>query len=127
MPLAHDRAAVAALLLALTLTGCKQSEGDRCQMDSDCAEGLICCTLTGASTEGTCQLKARCNATDGGADQTTYDAMTDLGAGDAAADRLSAADSAAADAARPDTAAPQPDLALPDTKAAQPPDQASAE
>ncbi|PIE19302.1 MAG: hypothetical protein CSA65_02955, partial [Proteobacteria bacterium] len=33
------------LLLAapLAFTGCKQGEGDRCQVDKDCGEGLRCC------------------------------------------------------------------------------------
>jgi hypothetical protein len=36
---------VGALTLVLAgLAGCKQGEGERCQIDSDCEEGLICST-----------------------------------------------------------------------------------
>jgi hypothetical protein len=39
--------------LALFLaSGCGQSEGERCQIDSDCASGLKC--LEGSSGNGTC-------------------------------------------------------------------------
>jgi hypothetical protein len=31
------------LVSPLALSGCKQHEGDRCQLDSDCEEGLTCC------------------------------------------------------------------------------------
>ena len=32
----------AAALLALALAGCKQGVGDRCQVDSDCQDNLLC-------------------------------------------------------------------------------------
>jgi hypothetical protein len=31
-----------AAVLGLTLSGCAQSEGERCEIDSDCATGLVC-------------------------------------------------------------------------------------
>ena len=30
------------LLVLLSLSGCKQGVGDRCQVNSDCADGLTC-------------------------------------------------------------------------------------
>ena len=33
---------LAAGVLALTLAGCKQGVGDRCQVDSDCQDNLLC-------------------------------------------------------------------------------------
>ena len=30
------------VLLIVAMGGCKQGEGDRCQVDSDCATGLVC-------------------------------------------------------------------------------------
>jgi hypothetical protein len=38
--------------LALLSPGCKQDEGERCQTDSDCGDGLTCCTPI--PLEGTC-------------------------------------------------------------------------
>jgi hypothetical protein len=32
----------AALLLGVALSGCKQSEGERCEVDTDCSTGLSC-------------------------------------------------------------------------------------
>ena len=32
----------AALLFLAVTASCKQAEGDRCQLDEDCAEGLYC-------------------------------------------------------------------------------------
>lgn len=37
-------------LCAGLLSGCKQNEGERCQIDDDCATGLIC-TLSGTTRE----------------------------------------------------------------------------
>jgi hypothetical protein len=47
------------LLLAGLLGGCKQGEGDRCQLDSDCAENLRCCvqnTQPARAGGGVCTL-----------------------------------------------------------------------
>ncbi len=51
--------AAAALLFALS--GCKQQEGERCQINSDCADGLTCfsstmtCGTTGSDTPDAAQ------------------------------------------------------------------------
>jgi hypothetical protein len=50
--------AVFALLAPLALAaGCKQAVGDRCQVQSDCDDGLICVLLAGATPQagGTCE------------------------------------------------------------------------
>ena len=36
-----------ALLTAAALAACKQGKGDRCQVNSDCANGLVCKAATG--------------------------------------------------------------------------------
>ena len=42
------------LLLAAPLVACLQGEGDRCEIDSDCGKGLVCCP--GSNTcQVTCQ------------------------------------------------------------------------
>ena len=55
-----------ALLAVALMAGCKQEDGERCQIDSDCEEGLICCVLPNKTTKGTCREKTRCTATDSG-------------------------------------------------------------
>jgi hypothetical protein len=40
--------ACAPLVLALGLGGCKQGEGDRCQVQSDCDDNLVCDCAPGA-------------------------------------------------------------------------------
>ena len=47
----------AALLLGVTVAGCKQSEGERCEVTGDCAAGLICNIPVG-SINGTCGTTA---------------------------------------------------------------------
>jgi len=44
----------------LSASGCKQNEGERCQVQSDCADGLLCILPAGGSqqTGGTCQKSA---------------------------------------------------------------------
>lgn len=75
---------VTALLLAgiLTLsTGCKQGEGDRCQLDSDCGDNLVCCVDPANLNEGgICRPQGKCdlNPTDSGTDGTSQDAEPDL-------------------------------------------------
>ncbi len=89
-----------ALLLVLSLFGCKQGEGERCQIDSDCKDGLDC-VVEGIEDNKVC----RRNAIDAGPDfdaAPTTDATpgpdapppVDAGAVDAAA-----VDAAAIDAA----------------------------
>jgi hypothetical protein len=45
-----------AVLLAggLSLAGCKQNEGERCEIDSDCAAGLTCNTRGAGLAKGVC-------------------------------------------------------------------------
>lgn len=42
-------------LLSVTAAACKQGKGDRCQINADCADGLVCnqATQTCADTTGT--------------------------------------------------------------------------
>ncbi len=61
----------------LASAGCKQGVGDRCQVQSDCADNLICVLPAGATPQagGTCQNPA--NATGDMATTTSTDmAMT---------------------------------------------------
>lgn len=60
--------AVFALLAPLCLAaGCKQGVGDRCQVQSDCDDGLLCVLPAGGTPQagGTCQMQG------GGADLST--------------------------------------------------------
>ena len=45
------------LCLALSLSGCKQAVGDRCQVNSDCEDDLICVLPVGGTPQsgGQCQ------------------------------------------------------------------------
>jgi hypothetical protein len=45
------------LTSALSLTACKQQVGDRCQVQSDCEDGLLCVLPAGGTPQsgGTCQ------------------------------------------------------------------------
>jgi Carboxypeptidase A inhibitor len=49
----------------ITLAGCKQGVGDRCQVQSDCEDGLLCILPAGGTPQsgGICQSP---NNTDGG-------------------------------------------------------------
>lgn len=52
--------AVFALLAPLCLAaGCKQGVGDRCQVQSDCNDGLLCVLPAGGTPQagGTCQMQ----------------------------------------------------------------------
>jgi hypothetical protein len=48
----------AALLLCLAVPGCKQGVGDRCQVQSDCDDGLLCVLPNGGTPQsgGTCEM-----------------------------------------------------------------------
>jgi hypothetical protein len=55
------RIAVCAGLAALVISlGCKQGLGDRCHLDSDCVNGLVCVIPMGGNRiiGGTCQVAA---------------------------------------------------------------------
>ncbi len=43
--------------LLVTVSGCKQGAGDRCNVDSDCGDGLICVRPPGGTPQsgGVCQ------------------------------------------------------------------------
>ncbi|WP_236519448.1 hypothetical protein [Sandaracinus amylolyticus] len=73
------------LALALTASGCGQTQGETCQLDGDCESGLICCKTTSAeSVRGTCQTDPECPdivATDGGTEDAG-EAETDAGEGE---------------------------------------------
>ena len=66
MRLAQVTTICGALLMVALGAGCKQTDGERCQIDTDCEEGLICCVLPNKTTKGTCREKTRCTATDSG-------------------------------------------------------------
>lgn len=42
-----------------SLSACQQGEGDRCEVTSDCDDGLVCCIPAGTQ-EGTCQHEENC-------------------------------------------------------------------
>jgi hypothetical protein len=97
-----------ALAVALA-AGCRQGEGKRCQVDSDCEDGLSCYTQLSESAipEGTCQRPSA--AVDA--------AANDTGTADAAQADAAQADSSQADAGQEDAgqeAASQADGALQD-------------
>ncbi|HUS29554.1 MAG TPA: hypothetical protein VMZ53_13670 [Kofleriaceae bacterium] len=41
-----------ALVICLLLVGCESGEGERCQVDSDCANGLVCNKAKNVCTTG---------------------------------------------------------------------------
>jgi hypothetical protein len=43
------------LAASAALVSCKQDEGERCQLDSDCADGLVCGSAGGGSSTLTCR------------------------------------------------------------------------
>ena len=53
------RSGLVALLVtsALSLTACRQGPGDRCQLNSDCQDNLLCALPVGGTPQsgGTCQ------------------------------------------------------------------------
>jgi hypothetical protein len=55
------------LALPFALAGCLQGAGDRCQVQSDCADGLICVLPPGGTPQsgGTCQPPAGLDASVG--------------------------------------------------------------
>lgn len=77
-----------ALLLALGTSlggaGCKSGEGERCQITSDCADGLVCADSTNTCVE----------SVSGGIDGGGVDAAIDASEADAAAIDATATDAA---------------------------------
>lgn len=50
------------LLIALSASSCKQTEGDTCQIDSDCEGSLVCCIVPNTTARGSCGVShATCN------------------------------------------------------------------
>jgi hypothetical protein len=50
--------------LLVSIAGCKQTEGESCQLDKDCDSGLICCKrdpLAIESSWGVCMTPADCD------------------------------------------------------------------
>ncbi len=100
---------------ALLLSACKQGEGDRCNWNDDCSEGLICCvTPENRVKGGVCVLPMQCDLTDTDSGVTPADSGLDgkvtpnedtTTADDAAAD-LEADQSLAPDVALPADLAP---------------------
>ena len=64
-------------LCCLFILGCKQSEGDRCQVTSDCQEGLECVIPAGENrlVGGVCARRGA----DGGIRDATIDGSGDIG------------------------------------------------
>ena len=97
----------AALILALACSsGCKQAQGERCQVESDCQSGLVCCvTEDNRAVGGQCQPAARCEVTrsdSGTTDATGGDGTLDAAPADTTvADAADAAEDQAADQATP--------------------------
>ncbi len=59
------------LIASLLIAGCKQGKGDRCQVQADCQDGLVCNQAT-----NTCQ-----ETTGGGIDATVPDGPVRMDAG----------------------------------------------
>src|SRR5262245_38953536 len=54
----------------LALTACKQGEGEYCQVNADCKDGLVCAQIT-----DTCEKSATTPTADAGPDAELLDAM----------------------------------------------------
>lgn len=63
---------VIALAAVLGAAGCKQGVGERCQVDSDCEDNLICVLPAGGTAQagGTCQPRGGADAAIPGDDQS---------------------------------------------------------
>jgi hypothetical protein len=102
-------------LLSLLLTtglvaaapGCKQSQGERCQVNDDCQDGLTCYTGQSQAVppEGECQPPSLIPTADAG---VAVDApASDVAAEDALAAEDGAPDATAEDAAEDDATSPE--------------------
>jgi hypothetical protein len=54
----HALAALA--VVAVALSGCKAAEGDVCEIEDDCGEGLECCGSDLPDTRGICTFEGMC-------------------------------------------------------------------
>jgi hypothetical protein len=69
-------------LLTAPLAGCKQKEGEHCNVSSDCEEGLVCCvTRENQNVGGECYRQEQCDYT--AADSGVPEVKEDGGAEDA--------------------------------------------
>lgn len=80
------------VVVALAL-GCKQSEGDRCQIDDDCESGLVC-----SESEHVCRGQTS-GTIDAGVDAAPVDAQSDAEPADASVDAIAEMDASSADVA----------------------------
>jgi hypothetical protein len=60
------------VLVAIVVAGCKQGVGDRCQINADCADGLIC-----NQAKNTCQSQAGVGGIDAAVPDAPKDAPPD--------------------------------------------------
>jgi hypothetical protein len=105
-PTLNQLLCTAVLLGGLSLAGCKQNEGERCEIDSDCAAGLTCNTRGAGLAKGVC--------TSGTPGVPLPDAAPRSEAGPAA--DVGAADQAADQAVSPDVSGDGPKDVSPDTQ-----------
>ena len=109
--------ATALLLLATLLLGCKQGEGDRCQLDSDCEDDLVCCVDPAHIHEGgICRPTGKCdqNPVDSGPDAPPLEAGPDSLIPDGPIPDGPVSDGPVSDGPSPDKG-PTPDVAQADT------------
>ncbi|MCS6797419.1 MAG: hypothetical protein NZ898_02620 [Myxococcota bacterium] len=93
-----------AVVFVTTAMACTGAEGDSCELQSDCSDGLVCCKASVALTaRGVCASRCETSGTDAGAS----DAGTDGTMRDAATD-----DARAADAGTDTGEASSPDAAM---------------
>jgi hypothetical protein len=76
---------VFAAALAAAAAGCKQGSGDRCEINSDCDDGLLCDTAAGDNSGGICRSIAGPVDSGAGKTDTAAEAASDA-ASEAAAD-----------------------------------------
>ena len=69
-----------ACLGGVLVVGCGGADGDPCQQESDCDDGLVCCSATGATVmngaRGTCLAMCTVTRTDASIDSGAPDAAT---------------------------------------------------
>jgi len=122
-------APLALFLLVVALGACKQDEGKRCQFDSDCKSGLVCCygvkdpDPSEIINGGVCQAEENCrfnedggaDAADGGSD--TVDLSPDVAPDVTPDTQPDIQPDTQPDTVQPDTLQPdtQPDTVQPDT------------
>jgi hypothetical protein len=63
----NTRTILGAACMILVLSGCKQEEGESCQIDDDCEGSLICCKSNPYAIEtdrGVCMTREECDTRD---------------------------------------------------------------